>query len=108
MAAKFDFASALPDKLLGQDHRRVSTADALAGNIFGLYFSAHWCPPCRAFTPKLADTYLAIQDATGLGALAGQSHAAQNAAGNAKKKKRLEIVFVSSDKGDDQFDEYFR
>ena len=22
-----------------------------------IYFSAHWCPPCRAFTPMLKDFY---------------------------------------------------
>ncbi len=22
-----------------------------------IYFSAHWCPPCRAFTPILKDFY---------------------------------------------------
>ena len=24
------------------------------GKVVGIYFSAHWCPPCRAFTPNLS------------------------------------------------------
>lgn len=32
----------------------VAAADALAGKKYVLvYFSAHWCPPCRGFTPML-------------------------------------------------------
>ena len=27
------------------------------GKVIGLYFSAHWCPPCKTFTPQLAATY---------------------------------------------------
>jgi len=53
----------------------VSTAEALAGKTVGLYFSAHWCPPCRGFTPALAKAYT------------------ENL-----KKKGMEIVFVSSDR----------
>lgn len=27
------------------------------GTTVGIYFSAHWCPPCRQFTPVLVDFY---------------------------------------------------
>ena len=47
--------------------------EALAGKTIGLYFSAHWCPPCRTFTPKLVK----FRDAN---------------------KKDFEVVFVSSDR----------
>lgn len=53
------------------------------GKPIGLYFSAHWCPPCRAFTPKLAEWYKA-----GL-------------------KDKMEIIFVSSDQDKGAFDSYF-
>ncbi len=43
--------------------------------MYAFYFSAHWCPPCRAFTPKLVEFYNA----------------------NAGKKTKFEIIFVSSD-----------
>ena len=63
-----------------------STADALAGKkVVGLYFSAHWCPPCRQFTPKLGEWY--EKDL---------------------KAKGLEIIFVSSDKDEDSFNSYFQ
>merc|ERR1711998_237275 len=70
------------------NHHRTPphTTDALQNKVFGLYFSAHWCPPCRGFTPKLAETYNTLK-----------------AAG-----KNFEIVFVSSCKSADQFDEYFK
>jgi len=63
----------------------VSTKDALAGKkAIALYFSAHWCPPCRGFTPQLAQGYSAHL-----------------------KAKGLEVVFVSSDRDEESFKEYF-
>jgi len=53
-----------------------------AGRYIGLYFSAHWCPPCKAFTPKLAGWY------------------------NAGLKDRMEIVFISSDSDEKAYKAY--
>jgi len=61
----------------------VATAEALSGKVVGIYFSAHWCPPCRGFTPVLAQWY------------------------NDNKDKNIEIVFVSSDQGQEAFDGYY-
>jgi len=53
--------------------------------VVGLYFSAHWCPPCRGFTPQLATFYDAMK----------------------AKGKNLEIVFVSSDRDEASWKDYF-
>jgi nucleoredoxin len=41
----------------------LSRAVAVSGKHLALYFSAHWCPPCKGFTPKLDETYKAIKAA---------------------------------------------
>eukprot|EP00755_Sulcionema_specki_P011617 Sspe_Gene.49432::Locus_26667_Transcript_1_1_Confidence_1.000_Length_1365::g.49432::m.49432/K17609/NXN; nucleoredoxin len=55
------------------------------GRTVGLYFSAHWCPPCRNFTPKLAKFYADYK----------------------KFAPDFEIIFVSSDRDEKSMQEYF-
>ena len=53
----------------------------LNGKIVGLYFSAHWCPPCKVFTPLLVD----FRD---------------------KNAANFEVVFVSSDNTKEEHRKY--
>lgn len=65
----------------------VPTQDALAGKrLVALYFSEHWCPPCRTFTPMFSKFYSTL--------LATQPEA-------------LEVVFVSKEKDPALFQGYF-
>jgi len=77
-------------KLVGDDlvskAGPVKTVDAVAdADVVGIYFSAHWCPPCRGFTPSLAETYTKMKDA-GL---------------------KFEVIFVSSDRDQGSADGYY-
>lgn len=77
------FVELLGETLLTKEGEKP-TAEVLAGKYVGLYFSAHWCPPCRRFTPELAKAY--------------SEHL---------KAKDLEIVFVSGDRDEEAFKEYY-
>jgi nucleoredoxin len=46
------WAAMFSDGLTDAQGKSVSL-DSLQGKVVGVYFSAHWCPPCRAFTPLL-------------------------------------------------------
>ncbi|XP_020295212.1 nucleoredoxin-like [Pseudomyrmex gracilis] len=50
----------------------------------GVYFSAHWCPPCKAFTPQLVDTYQRIRE----------------------RGHYFEVIFVSSDRSEESYNAY--
>lgn len=54
------------------------------GKVVGLYFSAAWCGPCRYFIPKLVEVYAEL-----------------------KPKDNFEVVFVSSDKDEELFKDFF-
>ena len=70
---------------IGKEGEKLAIGDIEKAEVFGVYFSAHWCPPCRAFTPQLAEVYEKI-----------------NASG-----KRFEVVFVSSDRNEEDLAAYF-
>ena len=64
MGAGGAFTELLGDELVGKDGP-VPTATAIAGKkAVGLYFSAHWCPPCRGFTPQLVAFCVEIKSST--------------------------------------------
>mmetsp|Transcript_14442 Transcript_14442/g.25247 ORF Transcript_14442/g.25247 Transcript_14442/m.25247 type:complete len:153 (-) Transcript_14442:172-630(-) len=72
------------DELLTQ-HDTQATSEVLEGKkLVMLYFSAHWCPPCRGFTPHLAAKYKATAEELG-----------------------IEVVFISSDQSESDFRQYF-
>ena len=54
--------------------------------LIGVYFSAHWCPPCRGFTPQLVQFYNEVN----------------------KTEQTMEIVFVTSDRSEEDFNNYFK
>ncbi|XP_047318776.1 probable nucleoredoxin 1 [Impatiens glandulifera] len=72
------------DFVIGKEGVKVPISD-LVGKTILLYFSAHWCPPCRAFLPKLTEVYNQIKE----------------------KDAEFELIFVSSDRDQASFDDYF-
>lgn len=65
---------------------KVPTADLLAGKTIAIYFSAHWCGPCRSFTPKLSAAYKLSKAA----------------------KRDFEIIFCSADHDVSEFESYYK
>ncbi|BFZ02755.1 hypothetical protein BsWGS_05794 [Bradybaena similaris] len=58
---------------------------AIENGVLGLYFGAHWCPPCRTLTPKLILLYDELK----------------------KGDRNFEVVFVSLDYSEESFTQYF-
>jgi nucleoredoxin len=78
-------AALLGDSKLLKQNELVSS-DCLNGKFVAFYFSASWCPPCQGFTPQLGETYKSI-------VASGQE---------------FEIIFVSSDRSEDEFKQYYQ
>ena len=64
----------------------VNTVASLSGHKFtGIYFGAHWAPPCRLFNQNLADFYARANE----------------------HGKNFEVVFVSVDGNEAAFERHF-
>ncbi|MEN8844487.1 MAG: thioredoxin-like domain-containing protein [Lentimonas sp.] len=86
-AERSEFAERVYKSLVYSKGKRLSKFRAEPTDnpkYFAFYRSAHWCPPCRAFTPDLVKFY------------------------NKQKAKGapLELVFISSDRSEDAMAEY--
>ena len=73
------------EKLLTSSGKEVDAKQALAGKTVGVYFSASWCGPCRAFTPQLVKFHR-----------------------QTAKKNNIEIVFASCDKSSQAMFDYMK
>lgn len=73
-----------------KDGSKVTVEQLKQNKFLMIYFSAHWCPPCRGFTPKFVDWYKKNHDK-----LKGTD-------------RSFETVFVSSDRDKSAFDEYWK
>ncbi len=81
------FKDMLKGKLVALDGKRVGKYEMeQEPKYYAFYFSAHWCPPCRAFTPKLVEFYNAQEG----------------------KKKDFEVIFVSQDHDEKSMEEYIK
>lgn len=72
-------------RITGKDGKQITVDDLKKKEAFALYFSAHWCAPCRSFTPKLVSLYSQLK----------------------ARKVDTEVIFVSSDRDEQQFTEYY-
>lgn len=73
------------DPILSKGGNTTAPEVCKDAKLIGLYFSMHNCPPCREFTPIFAELYNEI-----------------NADG-----KVMEVIFLSGDKTQQEFDTYY-
>jgi len=70
--------------LIRNNGQKVPVSELVSKTV-ALYFSAHWCPPCQAFTPNLIQVYDKLME----------------------RKEPFEIVFISSDRDQKGFEDYY-
>jgi nucleoredoxin len=88
-AAEAPILPALKDELVVADGKKLKKFDdsALAQTkYYGIYYSAAWCGPCRAFTPDLVKWYKR----------------------NKNENPHFELIFVSSDRSEEDMAAYMK
>lgn len=65
---------------------KINESDLTAKDYYAIYYSAHWCPPCRKFTPQLVSFCNRYS----------------------KRFDNFEIIFVSSDRNEDEMKNYMK
>ena len=66
--------------------KQVQEAELSPKDYYAIYYSAHWCPPCRAFTPQLVSFYNSYS----------------------RKHDNFEIIFVSNDRSEKKMEDYMK
>ena len=72
--------------LQGKSLHHIDGAPLASTKYFAVYYSASWCGPCKAFTPKLVDFYNRIKPAN----------------------PNFELIFVSQDNSEKEMEAYMR
>jgi len=80
------FGDLSPNLIQAKDGKAEPFKSGEKPKFTAIYYSAHWCPPCRAFTPKLVEWYKGFK----------------------AKHANFELVFASSDKDEAAMLEYMK
>ena len=80
------FGDLSPNLIQAKDGKAVPFQPGEKPKFTAIYYSAHWCPPCRAFTPKLVEWYKDFK----------------------AKHPSFELVFASSDKDETAMLDYMK
>ena len=79
-----DLKSGIGNEFIACTDAKVDLKSFAGVSLVCVYFSAHWCPPCKNFTAKLTEMYTKYNESG----------------------KKVEIIFSSRDKDVDTYNKY--